>query len=85
MIKAIKKFQGLNYEVFILKEDGLPFLDLISEIIEMNSIFIIGSQEDKFLNTKELLELNLQTVSFGAQSYLASSVIRLLKLHIRAL
>ncbi|MHA2399099.1 MAG: hypothetical protein ACXADU_09440 [Promethearchaeota archaeon] len=85
MIKAIKKFQGLNYEVFILKEDGLPFLDLISEVSEKNSLFIIGSQEDAFLNTKELVELNLQTVSFGAQSYLASSVIRLLKLHIRAL
>ena len=66
MIKAIKKFQGLNYEVFILKEDGLPFLDLISEASEKNSLFIIGSQEDAFLNTKELLELNLQTVSFGA-------------------
>ncbi len=85
MIKAIKKFQGLNYEVFILKENGLPFLDLISEVSEKNSLFIIGSQEDAFLNTKELVELNLQTVSFGAQSYLASSVIRLLKLHIRAL
>jgi tRNA (pseudouridine54-N1)-methyltransferase len=85
MIKAIEKFQGLNYEIFILKEDGLPFLDLISEVSEKNSIFIMGSQEDAFLNTKELLELNLQTMSFGAQSYLASSVIRLLKLHIRAL
>ena len=85
MIEAIKKFHDLNYSVFILKEEGVPFLNLINKFREGKTVFIIGSQEDEFLNSKELLELSLQTVSIGTQSYLASSVIRLLKLHILAL
>ncbi|MHA1914881.1 MAG: hypothetical protein ACW986_07755 [Promethearchaeota archaeon] len=85
MVEAIKSFHDLNYEVYILKEDGLPFLNKLEEFREKNSVFIIGSQEDAFLTSKELRELNLQIISLGTQSYLASSVIRLLKLHILAL
>ena len=34
------------------------------------------------INSKELLELNLPSLSFGTQSYLASSIIRLIKLNL---
>ena len=86
MIEAIKEFLKLNYEVFVLKEDGTEFIKQKSRIQEKNNIiFIVGSQEDDFINSKELLSLNLPTVSIGTQSYLASSVIRLLKLHLLAL
>jgi len=86
MIEAIKDFLKLNYEIFVLKEDGIEFKIQRSKIQEKNDIiFIVGSQEDDFINSKELLSLNLPTVSIGTQSYLASSVIRLLKLHLLAL
>jgi tRNA (pseudouridine54-N1)-methyltransferase len=85
VIKAIKKFYNLNYEIFILKEDGFPFSKIIKGLSEKKCLFILGSQEDAFLYSKELLDLKLQTISFGTQSYLASSVIRLLKMHLMAL
>jgi tRNA (pseudouridine54-N1)-methyltransferase len=83
IIEAIKKFQKLNYNQFILKEDGKDFFEFRFKIEEMNDIlFIIGSQEDDFLDSDALLALKIPTISFGTSSYLASSVIRLLKLHI---
>ncbi|MFW9878883.1 MAG: hypothetical protein ACFFG0_37865 [Candidatus Thorarchaeota archaeon] len=82
IFKAIKKFQKLNYSIFTLREDGKDFLKLKSRIQEKkNILFIIGSQEDTFLNSKELLTLKIPSISIGNQSYLASSVIKLLKLH----
>ena len=81
--KAIEKFQKINYNIFTLREEGNDFFKLKNRIQKMNNIlFIIGSQEDNFLNSKELLALKIPTISIGNQSYLASSVIRLLKLHI---
>lgn len=83
IIEAIKKFQKTNYSIFALKEVGNDFFKVKSKIQEKREIlFIIGSQEDEFLNSKELLALKIPTISIGNQSYLASSVIRLLKLHI---
>jgi len=83
IIEAIKKFQKINYGIFALREDGNDFFKLKSRIQEQSDVlFVIGSQEDKFLNSKELLTLKIPTISIGNQSYLASSVIRLLKLHI---
>lgn len=83
ILKAIKKFQKRSYNIFILREDGNDFFKLRNRIQKMmNILFIIGSQEDDFLNSKELLALKIPTISIGNQSYLASSVIRLLKLHI---
>jgi len=86
ILEAIKKFQKINYGIFILKEDGNDFFKLKSRIQEKCDIlFIIGSQEDEFLNSKELVALKIPSISIGNQSYLASSVIRLLKLHILVL
>jgi len=50
-----------------------------------NIIFIVGSQGGEFIDSKELLVLKLPKISIGTQLYLASSVIRLLKLHLIAL
>ena len=83
IIKAIKQFIKDNYKVFVLKEDGSDFLKLRKKFKDRdNIVFIIGSQEDKFLSSKELSTLKLPSLSIGKQSYLASSVIRLLKLHL---
>ncbi len=83
ILDAIKYFQKLNYKLYILKEHGRDFFTLVDIFkVQKNIVFILGSQEDEFLNSKELLALNIPTLSFGNQSYLASSVIRLLKLYI---
>jgi tRNA (pseudouridine54-N1)-methyltransferase len=83
ILEAIKKFKKTNYSIFTLKEEGKDFIKLKSRIQEKKDIlFIIGSQEDEFLNSKELLALKIPTISIGNQSYLASSVIKLLKMHI---
>ncbi len=83
IIEAIKQFIKLGHRVFVLKEDGQDFLKLKKNIKDKdNIVFIIGSQEDKFLSSKELSTLKLPSLSIGKQSYLASSVIRLLKLHL---
>jgi tRNA (pseudouridine54-N1)-methyltransferase len=85
-LEALQKFQEMNYSVFALKEDGLDFFQIIKTIQEKRRIlFIIGSQVDEFLNSKELSALNIPSISIGTQSYLASSVIRLLKLHLLTL
>jgi len=86
IVEAIRHLQKLNYNLFILSEHGKDFFNQVSKIKEkQNIVFIVGSQEDEFLNSKELLALKIPTISIGTQSYLASSVIRLLKLHILSL
>ena len=86
ILEAIRHFKTLNYNSYILYEQGQDFFKLLSGIREKeNIIFIIGSQEDEFLNSKELRALKIPTISIGNQSYLASSVIRLLKLHLLVL
>ena len=86
MIEAIRYFQNLNYSIFILKEGGINFLNLRETIHKLeNVLFVVGSQEDEFLDSKELLDLKIPIISLGNQSYLASSVIRLLKLCMLAL
>jgi len=83
--EAIKHFKKLDYNLYILYEQGKDFFKLLNHIREKEKIvFIIGSQEDEFLNSKELLAFKIPTISIGNQSYLASSVIRLLKLHLMA-
>ena len=72
MIEAIEYFQNLNYNIFILKEGGSDFLALRKTILKMdNLLFILGSQEDEFLDSKELLKLKIQKISIGNKSYLS--------------
>ena len=86
IIETIKEFIKLDYEVLVLNEKGKDFFKQKSVIHEKQDIvFVIGNQEGDFINSDELLTLNLQTISIGTQSYLASSVIRLLKLNLLVL
>jgi tRNA pseudouridine-54 N-methylase len=86
LIEAILHLRNLNYNFYILSDEGQNFFELLRSIQEKEKIgFILGSQHDEFLNSEELIALKIPTISFGNQSYLASSVIRLLKLHIKAL
>jgi len=86
IVEAIKHFKKLNYNIYVLQEQGKDFFTLLNTIKENeNIIFILGSQEDEFIQSEELLALNVPTLSFGNRSYLASSIIRLLKLYIMAL
>ncbi|MFX0024740.1 MAG: hypothetical protein ACFE9S_20700 [Candidatus Hermodarchaeota archaeon] len=83
IIKAIKHFKRLKYNLYILQEQGKDFWTILNSIKEKeNILFLLGSQEDDFLNSVELLELKIPSLSLGNRSYLASSVIRLLKLYI---
>ncbi len=84
--EALRYFQQLNYNIYILVEQGQDFFEILSNLKEKKSIlFIIGSQEDEYIYSKELSTLKIPNISIGNQSYLASSVIRLLKLHLLAL
>jgi tRNA (pseudouridine54-N1)-methyltransferase len=86
IIEAINHFKKLNFNLYILCEQGQDLFKLLRNIQEKgNNVFIIGSQEDEYLYSKELLALKIPMISIGNQSYLASTVIRLLKLHILAL
>ncbi len=86
IIDAINHFKQLNYSLYILYEQGQDFFKVSSRIQEeKNTVFIIGSQEDEFIYSKELSALKIPMISIGTQSYLASSVIRLLKLHLLVL
>jgi tRNA (pseudouridine54-N1)-methyltransferase len=85
-IEAIAHFKKSNYNIYLLQEQGKDFFIHLSTIKEQQEIvFILGSQEDEFLNSEELLALKVSGLSFGDQSYLASSIIRLLKLYILGL
>ncbi len=86
IIEVIKHFKKLNYNIYMLQEQGKDFFTQLNSIKEQEEIvFILGSQVDGFLNSEDLLALKVSSLSFGDQSYLASSVIRLLKLYILGL
>lgn len=83
ILTAMIKFKEKELDTFVLREDGADFSEFFSNYVLKNDIvFIIGNQVGDFLDSKELLRLNLPNLSVGNKSYLASSVIRLVKLHI---
>lgn len=80
---ALKHFIEGNFKIYILNEYGEDFFTYLNEItLEDKVLFVIGSQSGKILNSRELLELNLLNLSLGYQSYLASSVIRIIKMNL---
>ncbi len=85
IIGALKQFKELNYAIFVLNESGE---DIFTHFKEFRSnkglIFVIGSQSGDVINSKDLSAMNFTNVSLGTQSYLASSVIRLIKLYLIA-
>ena len=85
IFEALKQFKKLNYSIFILNEGGENFFMHIKELsLKRDLIFVIGSQSGDLIDSKELLAMNFTNVSLGTQSYLASSVIRLIKLYLTA-
>jgi len=80
-LKRIKKTNKDN--IFVLKEEGKDFFNGISQGSNQNKLyFIIGNQCEDFINSKEFLQFNFSEVSLGKTSYLASQVVRLIKLNI---
>jgi tRNA (pseudouridine54-N1)-methyltransferase len=80
---AIKKFANKKYKLYVLNENGMDFRAVFEEMnLNDNLLFILGDQSGDLLNNKELKKLNLVNISLGKQAYLASSTIRLIKMHL---
>jgi len=80
---ALKQFKELNYIILVLNEKGEDFFKYINELhFKGDIIFVIGSQSGEFICSKELLAMEFPNISLGTQSYLASSIIRLIKLYL---
>ena len=85
IVEAINDFIKLNYEVFTLSESGQDFFNCVKDMrTKSNLLFVVGNQTGDFIASKELLDLNLPSLRFGSGSYLASSIIRLIKLYLLA-
>ncbi|MHA1150316.1 MAG: hypothetical protein ACTSR8_18980 [Promethearchaeota archaeon] len=83
IIEAIEQFQKQDIKTIILNESGVDFYSQIDTLkLEKTLVVIIGNQSGNFLESEELKKLRLPVLSFGSQSYLASSIIRLIKLHL---
>ncbi|MHA1193353.1 MAG: hypothetical protein ACTSP9_13870 [Promethearchaeota archaeon] len=81
IFEAIEEFINKGFEVFTLNEDGEDFVNYMAKNHRnKDHVFIIGDQTGNFMDKKELMGLNLANLSLGEQSYLASSVIRLIKI-----
>lgn len=85
MMQYIKNIrQTKEHSIFVLKETTAKpqkSLETLKEIAEeTNLLFVIGNQSEDFINSDTFLRLNLPELSLGTQAYLASSVIRLIKL-----
>jgi len=81
--EAINNFLKLNYQIFVLNENGEDFCQYFTKLNQKsNTIFIVGNQSGEIVNSKDLKSLNLKFISLGGQSYLASSVVRLIKLNL---
>ena len=80
---AIKNFIDKKYKIYVLNENGKDFRLVFRELDSKdNLLFIIGDQSGDLLHSSELKKLNLTNLSLGDRSYLASSTIRLIKMHL---
>ncbi|MFX1339482.1 MAG: hypothetical protein ACFFDK_12790 [Promethearchaeota archaeon] len=83
---VLKELINLNYKVYIMHEDGQDFFTNLNNLVQEKDLaFIIGNQSGEIMNIEESLTLVLPKFSLGKTSYLASSVIRLLKLNLLSL
>ena len=83
IFEALNKLMQLNFDIYTLKEKGDDFFKFLPNIKRKRKIaFVIGSQTGDFINSEELNTLNFLNLSFGKKSYLASSVIRLIKYYL---
>ncbi|MEJ2251368.1 MAG: hypothetical protein P8Y70_12160 [Candidatus Lokiarchaeota archaeon] len=83
IFKVITLFKKNNFKIFILSEDGEEILKMKNYLDAHDDlIFIVGNQTGNFLQSQDLKKLELPKISLGSRSYLASSVIRLIKLNL---
>ena len=87
IIDAVEDFVNKNYKTYVLNENGIDFLKEFQKLrAEDDLLFIVGDQSGDILNSKELKKLKLTNLSLGNnRSYLASSVIRLIKMNLQLL
>ncbi|MBY8982694.1 MAG: hypothetical protein KGD57_07085 [Candidatus Lokiarchaeota archaeon] len=86
MIDYLKDLKENKKSIFVLKEDGDEFINILNKEALIDEIyFIIGNQSEDFINSKEFMKLNIKGISVGTKSYLASSVIRLIKFNLKNL
>lgn len=82
----LKELLKLDYKAYILREEGNNFFNNLNRFTqEKKLIFIVGNQSGDIMNLEELLAMDLPILSLGKRSYLASSVIRLIKLNLLSL
>ena len=78
---ALRQYQELGYKIFVLKEKGKDFFHYSEEYhMEKDILFVIGNQSGDLIKSKKLQSMKFPSLSLGSQSYLASSVIRLIKM-----
>ena len=81
---ALEGFIAQNYQVFILQEDGQDFYSLFKSFNHKSKLlFIIGNQTGEIITSEDIDRYNLTRISLGSQSYLASTVVRLIKLNLK--
>ena len=86
VIEVLKELLKLNYKAYILHKKGNDFFSNLNRIVlEKEVIFIVGNQSGDIMNLEEVLAMDLPNLSLGNQLYLASSVIRLIKLNLLTL
>lgn len=86
VIEVLKELLKLNYKAYILHEKGKYFFSNLNRIVlEKEVIFIVGNQSGDIMNLEEVLAMDLPNLSLGNRLYLASSVIRLIKLNLLTL
>ena len=84
IFEAINEFIKKDYKIIALSEKGHSFEGFLENSQDLNELLcIIGDQTGDLLESIELSKLNVQFLGFGAKSYLASSVIRLVKIALR--
>lgn len=80
LVEAINQHIELGYDAFVLEENGDDFFKNVDKIrLKKNVIFVVGNQSGELLNSDDLLTLEIPVLSLGSRSYLASSIIRLIK------
>ena len=86
IIEAINEYINSKYDVYVLDENGEDISNYLDRIREKkNVLFIIGDQSGDLINSEAIKGLNLKKLRVGNQSLLASSIIRLIKLHVLGL
>jgi tRNA (pseudouridine54-N1)-methyltransferase len=80
---ALKKLEESKYKIILLNEAGDNFQDIFSKLNKDEKLlFIIGDQTGEIVNAEQFKDFNHINMSLGYQSYLASTVIRLIKLNL---